>query len=225
MSTQQYLIDAATRHQVFLERYGGGQSKEATALLFRIRRDINARLANEPTVFQRARLDGLLAEINAITEAGFRNIELQQIAAAQELAIAEGRFSTALFNKASTVDFVGVSSEVLIAATMTSGMNTSAKSTITIEDALQQFGVNKSRQIAQIIADGVVMGDTTPVISQRVGQVINTLQRRQLNSLVRTITNHTSSVARGQISVRIRPYATCSLVVQINHNTKSKRRV
>lgn len=199
MSTQQYLIDAATRHQVFLQRYGDGQSKEATALLYRIRRDINARLANEPTIFQKSRLEGLLAEINAITAAGFKDIELQQIAAAQELAIAEGRFSTALFNKAAIMDFKGVSSEVLIAATMTSGMASQTNASVTIEDALQQFGVKKSKQIAQVISDGVVMGDTTPVISQKVGQLINALQRRQLNTLVTTITNHTSSVARGQV--------------------------
>ena len=199
MSTTQYITDAATRHQVFLQRYGGGQSKDATALLYRVRRDITARLANEPTIFQKARLDGLLSEINAITTAGFKDIELQQIAAAQELAVAEARFSVGLFNKAATIDFVGPSAPSLIAAVMTSGMVAQTKAGVTIEEALQQFGAKKSKQIAQIIADGVVLGDTTQVISKKVGGVINTLQRRQLDTLVRTITNHTSSVARGQV--------------------------
>ncbi|MCK5127786.1 MAG: minor capsid protein, partial [candidate division Zixibacteria bacterium] len=199
MSTTQYLTDTATRHAVFLQRYAGGQSKEAASLLYRIRRDINARLANEPTIFQKSRLDALLMEINAITAAGFKNIELQQIAAAQELVIAESRFSVGLFNKAATVDFVRPSSSMLIAATMTSGMVAEMKAGVTIEAALQQFGVKKSKQIAQIISDGVVFGDTTPVISQKVGETINTLHKRQLDSLVRTITNNVSSVARGQV--------------------------
>jgi hypothetical protein len=46
MSTQQFLMDAATRHQVFLQRYGNGRSKEAVKLLNRLRKKINARLAS-----------------------------------------------------------------------------------------------------------------------------------------------------------------------------------
>jgi hypothetical protein len=38
MSTQQFLMDAATRHQVFLQRYGNGRSKEAVKLLNRLRK-------------------------------------------------------------------------------------------------------------------------------------------------------------------------------------------
>jgi len=37
MSTTQYLTDAATRHQVFLQRYGAGQSKEAQKTLNRLK--------------------------------------------------------------------------------------------------------------------------------------------------------------------------------------------
>lgn len=199
MSTTQYLTDAATRHAVFLQRYAGGQSKEASALLSRIRRDINARLANEPTTFQRNRLDAVLMEINAITATGFKDIELQQIAAAQEQVLAEARFSVGLFNKSATVDFIRPSSSALVAAVMSSGMVAEKKAGVTIEQALQQFGVKKSKQIAQVISDGVVLGDTTPVISRTVGQLINTLQRRQLDTLVRTITNNVSSIARGQV--------------------------
>lgn len=45
MSSAQFLIDAATRHQVFLQRYGGGQSKEAVKMLTDLAKSINARLA------------------------------------------------------------------------------------------------------------------------------------------------------------------------------------
>jgi len=199
MSTTQYLTDAATRHAVFLQRYAGGQSKEATAMLYRIRRDINARLSREPTVFQAERLGGVLADINAIAAVGFKDIELHQVAAAQEHVLAEARFSTALFDKAATIDFVRPTAETLTAAVMTSGMVAKTKANITLETALQQFGTKKSKEIARIISDGVVLGDSTPIISQKVGQVINTLQKRQLDTLVRTIVSHTSSVARDQV--------------------------
>jgi len=168
-------------------------------MLYRIRRDINARLSREPTVFQAERLGGVLADINAIAAVGFKDIGLHQVAAAQEHVLTEARFSTALFDKAATIDFVRPTAETLTAAVMTSGMVAKTKANITIETALQQFGTKKSKEIARIISDGVVLGDSTPIISQKVGQVINTLQRRQLDTLVRTITNHTSSVARDQV--------------------------
>lgn len=199
MSTTQYLTDASTRHQVFLERYGNGQSKEATELLYRIRRDINARLSRDPTDFQKARLNSLLMDVEKIAADGFKDIELQQIAATQKLAVSEGQFSVSLFNKAATIDFVSPTAEALMAATMTSGMVSQTKTALTIEEALQQFGKKKSKQIAQTIADGIVLGDTTAVIADKVGGMINTLHRRQLNTLVHTIANHTSSVARGQV--------------------------
>jgi protein involved in polysaccharide export with SLBB domain len=51
MTTDQYLIDAATRRQVFLQRYGNGRSKEAVKILTRLRQRINARLSQEPENF------------------------------------------------------------------------------------------------------------------------------------------------------------------------------
>jgi SPP1 gp7 family putative phage head morphogenesis protein len=196
VSSTQYLSDSATRHAVFLQRYGGGQSKEATKLLYRIRRDINARLSQEPTEFQRGRLEAVLRDINGITAAGFSDIGAKQISAAQDLVRTEAQFSVNLFNKASTIDFALPTESVLIASVMSQTMSAPTTAGITITDALKQFGAKKSAQIAQIITDGVIVGDATPVIAQKLGGVINTLQRRQLDTLVRTIANHTSSVAR-----------------------------
>jgi SPP1 gp7 family putative phage head morphogenesis protein len=82
---------------------------------------------------------------------------------------------------------------------MGSSMSTTFNAGLTIEDALRQFSAKKRKQIAQIISDGVTLGETTPVISRNIGNTINTLTRRQLDSLVRTITNHTASAARNQI--------------------------
>jgi len=199
MSSTQYLTDAATRHAVFLQRYAGGQSKEATALLMRLRRDINARLSQEPTAFQRERLEAVLRDISGIAAIGFKGIERGQIISSMDLVKSEAAFSTKLFGKAATIDFTLPQDAALIAAVMTTSMAAPLNAGVTIEDALQQFGAKKSKQIAQVITDGVILGDTTPVISQKVGQLINTLQKRQLDALVRTIANHTSSVARSQV--------------------------
>ena len=103
MSSNQFIIDAATRHQVFLQRYGGGQSKQAQVGLDRLRRNINARLAQEPTTFQRNRLLAVLEDIERLAFEAFGTISTQSIYGAQQLASIEAGFSVNLFNKGTSI--------------------------------------------------------------------------------------------------------------------------
>ena len=199
MSATQYLTDVLTRHSVFLERYSKGRSKEALILLNRIKQDINARLAQEPTVFQRNRLEAVLKDIEEITTIGFNDIKIKVELDMKDLAPIEAQYSANVFNKVSTVDFTLPADDQLISAVMTQAMAVQRGVAVTIDDALAKFSKQKSLQIAAIIADGVTLGDTTPTISKKVGEVIDTLQRRQLDTLVRTITNHASSISRQQV--------------------------
>jgi SPP1 gp7 family putative phage head morphogenesis protein len=198
MSSTQYLTDAATRHAVFLQRYAGGQSKEALAELNRLSRNINARLAQEPTEFQRARLTAVLVDIEALSKEAFNTISRNTIHGAQNLAKVEAGFSVQLFNKATVgAEWTLPADATLIAGVMGSSMPVNQNSAISIEEALRQFSVKKTAQITQLISDGVTLGETTQTISKNVGTLINTLNRRQLDTLSRTITNHTASVTRG----------------------------
>jgi len=203
MSTQQYLIDASTRHQVFLQRYAGGESKKAVAYLDQLRRDILARLAQEPTNFQRGRLTAVLDDITELHNTMMLNMSGAIKSEVYDLTVSEAAFSSNLYTKGTTAEFITPSDDVLIAAIERAPMNAPAgMGTISIDDALRQFGVKKSEQIAQMISDGVTLGRTTPQISKDISGLINTLHKRQLDSLVRTITNHTSSVARSAVYER-----------------------
>lgn len=199
MSSTQYLTDAATRHAVFLQRYAGGRSREAQLTLNRLRRDINARLANEPTEFQSQRLIATLEDIDILAANAFSEISGKVLYDAQQLASTEAAFSVGMFDKASTIDWTLPSDATLTAGVMSSHMSVNKGAGITIEDALRNFGTKKSAQIAQVITDGVTLGDTTATISRKVGELVNTLQRRQLDALVRTVANNVSSVARGLV--------------------------
>lgn len=199
MSALQFLTDVTTRHAVFLQRYAGGRSREALTMLNRIKHDINARLAQEPTLFQRNRLEAVLKDIDAITSAGFKDISVKVDRDMKDLAPIEAQYSANVFNKVSTVDFDLPADDQLISAVMTQTMAVQRGVAVTIDDALVHFGKQKALQVAAIIADGVTLGDTTPTISKKVGEIIDTLQRRQLDTLVRTTTNHTSSISRQQI--------------------------
>jgi hypothetical protein len=196
MSATQYLVDASTRHQVFLQRYAAGRSKEAIATLSRLRRDINARLSQEPTVFQRNRLVAVLEDIEKLSVQAFGTIKQKVKLDAMELVSNEAEFSVNLYNKVSTATFVLPAESVLLAAVESAPMGGPLIGSKTIDESLRQFGTKKSKQIMQAITDGLVLGDTTPTISQKVGTLINTLQRRQLDTLVRTVANSTSSMAR-----------------------------
>ena len=196
MSSNQYLIDATTRHSVFLQRYAGGEAKKAVKTLNRIRREINARLSQEPTLFQRNRLLAVLEDIDSIYTSGYATIEQDVIRGVFALAEQEAGFSTKLYNIATEANFVLPSESSLMQAVELAPMAVPKDVGLTIDAALTEYGDKKIEQIKQAITDGVVLGDTTPEISAKVGNIMTTLHRRQLETLVRTTTNHTSSVAR-----------------------------
>lgn len=197
MSTRQATIDAATRHQVFLQRYAGGQSREAVQTLNRLRRTIMARLAQESSQIQAGRLSIILEDINEILRVGFADIASGVRIGAQNLSITEARFSVDLFERTSSASFAMPSDAALLSAVDNVPMSAPpGLSSISVDDALRQYGTNSASQIAQAIRDGVVLGDATPVIANRLSTMMHTLKARQLDALVRTATNHASSVAR-----------------------------
>lgn len=200
MSTTQYIIDASTRHQVFLQRYAGGQSKEAFKTLDRLRKQINARLSQEPTEFQAQRLSALLSDIEQIMRDGMPSMYRDVIMGANDLAGTEAGFSVRLYNKVAKVEFALPSDQMLISAVSAIPMAApTGAASITIDQALSQYGAKKSAEIARTISDGVALGDTTPQIASSVAELMGNLQKQQLDTLVRTITNHTASVARNEV--------------------------
>jgi len=200
MSLKDYYIDASTRHQVFLQRYGGGESKKAIATLNRLRRDINARLMQEPTQFQAARLYAVLEDIEKLAADAFGVMISRIQAEVPKLAANEAEFSAVLYGKGAVIDFSIPSEQSLLQAVSLAALPAvKGYSSITIDEALRQFSTKKARQISQLIRDRLVLGDTTPDIAKAVGQIMTGLQQRQLDALVRTIVNHVSSVARYQV--------------------------
>jgi len=168
-------------------------------MLQRLRREILARLSLESTDIRRQRLGMLLADINQLSAATFGDIDKAVQGESLHFATSEVKFNQLLLDKNSTAaaSFVIPSDVQLVTALSIQPMNaTLAGSRRTIDAALKEFGLKKSKKIVQIINDGVLLGDPTPDIAAKVAENINTVQMRQVETLVRTITNHTSSVAR-----------------------------
>jgi SPP1 gp7 family putative phage head morphogenesis protein len=138
----------------------------------------------------------VLEDIDSIYTSGYATIEQDVIRGVFALAEQEAGFSTKLYNIATEANFVLPSESSLMQAVELAPMAVPKDVGLTIDAALTEYGDKKIEQIKQAITDGVVLGDTTPEISAKVGNIMTTLHRRQLETLVRTTTNHTSSVAR-----------------------------
>lgn len=199
MSTQTFLIDATTRHAVFLQRYAGGQAKKAQKTLSRLRSRVVGRIANEPTEFQAKRLNALLADLDQLLVDGFGNIAIDVKSGMYDLAANEAGFSTDLYGKSTNVDFVLPSNASLVGAVENTKMPVPLDKGMTLNEALEEFGKKKAAQIRQLIRDGVALGDTTPKIASDVSSMMGTLQKREVDAIVRTATNFTSSVARAEV--------------------------
>lgn len=195
-------MQAATRHAVFVQRFGGGVSKDSQKLLNRLRRNILARLGQEPTQFRRERLEALLFDVNQLEIAAFGEIKSVNLAAAKDFAAQEAGFTGRMIDRSTKrgVDYVLPSVGQLGTAVMLAPMDAKlGASKITIDDALTHFGKKKAREITQIINDGVVLGSTTPEISNSVSELMGVRQNHQVDALSRTVINHASSVARKEV--------------------------
>jgi len=198
VSSRQFLVDAATRHKVFLQRYAGGQSKKARQHLKRWRSEILARLAEEGTEFRRDRLSLLLADIDALTSLTLGMLAEVINESSLELARLEADTAVSTFSKASAADFSGVSDNQLFAAVRGISMPVEGAG-VSVSAVLAKFTDSKTKQIAEILSDSFVMGDTIDQASKKVSDIIGSQNARQVDAIVRTITNSISIAARSEV--------------------------
>ena len=148
MSTDQFLTDAATRHQLFLLRYGNGRSKKAVKLLNTLRQKISARLAQEPADFQAQRLQDLLKDVDALTKLTMKDIKTLIEMEALDLAVVESNFTADMLNVVSSVSLVLPAEAVLVAAVNSTPMSVAASAGVTIPDAFKPVWGQKRRSSA-----------------------------------------------------------------------------
>lgn len=195
MSTRQYFIDSATRHQIFVQRYAVGREKEAGVAIDRMIRTITGRLAGDVTEYSEARLTALLAELQSTSNELLTQLGESTIEEAQEFAIYEAEFNSKMLSQGVDANVSVPAPAQLSSAIYTSPMKLAPNATYTIADALGKFTTKKATQIVQTVKDGVALGDTSQQISASLKQ-LGVLQKQQAATLTRTITNHVSTEAR-----------------------------
>lgn len=201
MSSNQYLIDGLTRHQVYVQRYGGGVWRKIRPILVDMRDDIKSAIGAGGTEFQLSRLSALYQAVNdALGGAEDAMIESLQ-EEIRQFSDYEVRFNVKFLGKATSADFALPDLDQLAAAVSSAPMvviEGRSQKALTIDQAIRQFTGNKRREIRNIIAAAVARGDTTDTIARAVARSVNNRTASQAESLVRTVVNHTANVARAK---------------------------
>jgi len=213
MSNRQYLIDAAIKHQVFLQRYSGSEYKQMAFFIAKVLKEAKSILGQTTDIASKKRFESIIRELTTVTEAIYKDMAKGVNSNMAELATYEMGFTQRLLQQAVEfpapdnkgqlpVNFNIPTVEQLRAAAFTTILdsNPSYKGTkgLTVGDALKEFGANKAGDIAQTVRVGFALGKTTSQIAEDIEKVVTQVHTRQAQTLARTVTNHVAAQSRNE---------------------------
>jgi len=203
MSTTGYLIDATTRHAIFVERYGHGRYNDLEPILNDMRDQLVARLSREDlTDFQFMRAQALLADVDDILAGSFQQFELDLGGYIEEFSEYEAGFNARMLQGAVKVEVDIPAIEQLNAALNNTDMvltqQSGAVERMTINQAINQFSAKKSQEIRGLINQGIIAGETTDEITRKVTRQVNGRTKAQARALVSTTISSTSNQAHSE---------------------------
>lgn len=198
MSTNDVIYDALTRHQVFLQRYAKGREREASAFVRDILEESIRTLDMDLTDIPVSVLDRVTMDLMDIGSGGYQRYSNAFIQEMVEFVDYEVDFNYRLLRDNVRANIVRPSTNEAVGTTLAQIMKLEPRKGYTINDSLRTFGYRKSYQVAQIVRDGYMFGETTDQVTQRIMDITGT-QQRQAATLARTITNHVSINARNMV--------------------------
>jgi len=203
MSADGYTTDAATRHQVYVQRFGSGLVGKATKFIRkaikRAKETVNDEgLSQYATARYQRQIETLRRDLGAI----YGDMSEQQWLDLGEFAQYEFTFNSKLLGRIvkASVKLAEPSPEMIAAAVLADPLELavgSRRQVIDITGALAQFGSKKTADILSEIAIGSSLGETQKQIIRRLTS-LGVSHEEQVGSLVRTMTNHVASSARAE---------------------------
>ncbi len=189
------LEDVLIRRRIFSQRFAGSLATEAEKTLLAILARARARILDEPTAIQSARLATLINDISILTANGFNDLNKKTVADIVDFAQDELSFVSRATGQHTTVSLTTPSFAQIEQAVTRAGMDALiGPQKISMQDAFDTFSSKKSTEIQQVISDGILDGRTTEQIATDVAN-LSDRQRSQIKSLVRTATSHASAQA------------------------------
>ena len=203
MSNEGFLEDAATRHQVYVQRYAGGNLKRVAVFLTKAIKTAKARVSEGLSAYGTRRYTSQIETLQIDLRAIYDDLKGRARLDLGEFAAYEAQFNATMLGKVvrAVIQLNVPSVEMVSAAALADPLQLDARKgvqRISINGALDQFGTKKAAEIIGEIQIGSSLGETSQQISRRLTG-IHQLQQDQASSLVRTMTNHIASTARVEV--------------------------
>lgn len=200
MSSEGYLEDETTRHQIYLELLALGNAKKAAKFIETAIKAAQERVSEGLSAYSTKRYEQQIKALQNDLTGIYGSMKGQIQMDLRELSVVESKFSIELVGQVvkPVVQLNIPSPQMIKAGALSEPMKLEARAgvqKISISGALDQFGTKKSAEIIGEIQIGAALGETTPQISRRLTG-LHQLQRDQATALVRTVTNHVAATAR-----------------------------
>tara|TARA_R100001244_G_scaffold71603_4_gene57859 strand:+ start:1398 stop:2360 length:963 start_codon:yes stop_codon:yes gene_type:complete len=206
MSATQFLINATTRHAIFVERYGHGRYNDLIPVLDGIRDSLVVSLQRANiTAFEINRLNLLLVDIDQILAAGMGQMSLDLLGEVRLFGNDELGFNSRMLGRAISVDAVLPTIDQLSAAIedapMVLARASGAPITMSISQAINQFSESNSQQVRTLIQQGFIAGETTDEITRKVIKQVDGRTKAQARALTSTVISSASNKAHSEIAL------------------------
>jgi SPP1 gp7 family putative phage head morphogenesis protein len=195
------MIDALTRHQIYIQRYLKGVYNDVEPLIKALLKDLNERIA-KATTNEIDRIVILRRELEAIVNAHLGKISDATIQQLIDFYDYESAFTVKLLDTETIPSYAvigaGLSPEA-IKATVGNLSVTLNGETMTIKDMIRNFGKAQARQIELAIQTGITQGKTTQQIVTDIKSMMGTRSKAQAEAVILTAGNAIGSKARSDV--------------------------
>ena len=201
MSANEYLIDVFTRHQIFTERFAGGEVKRVDAMIDKLAADLRGIITKtSDDDIRDLHLTRLLKLIRELQDESISDLSEATIKQLEAFGLYEAEFTQRALGLSVNASVSLPSDALIIAAISDTPMTiVSGKSsqTITLEEMFNTFSAKKQTEVSNIIRTAATQGKTGSEIGLEVERVVKNRTKSQTEAIVRTATNHISNQARG----------------------------
>tara|TARA_R110000823_G_scaffold203197_1_gene334046 strand:+ start:13622 stop:15397 length:1776 start_codon:yes stop_codon:yes gene_type:complete len=192
------LLDTVTRHQILIQRLSGGEASKVKTGIKRLTRKVKKELGETLTPYKRARYQQILYDLQQYAKNIYDEIEQGVGKYADDFINYEAEFSSDAFTKATGTSFNLPSPNQLRSAYGTNVMYLNPNSySRTFEELMSSWSRQSVNQFNQILRDGFALGQTSKQMVNQVRQHVS-LKGNQIETLIRTGTNHLATVARSE---------------------------
>jgi SPP1 gp7 family putative phage head morphogenesis protein len=191
------VIDALTRHQLFVQRLAGGNWNTVRPIFERLEQQIFNAVGRSD--FQNARLAFLRSDVYAAMATGCDAAQAMLTPALEEFSAYEAQFTQRVLDGAVTVQTAGAAPEGLTAVMQSTPMQLGPGKPVLVNDMFRGFADSVASQVEDRVWQGILSGDPTPKIARDVRAMVKGRTRRQAEAIVRTATNHVGNQARAEV--------------------------